>query len=417
MVARAAALANYTPVLLIATLAAAALLIVTLLTSLPTPAHAAGIDECGGSHPGWVFCTGFEEGNLNLWDDYDGNPSSTNTFVLDQGPARVTGNHVMHLHVPAGRGGADLVKVLPQGYDRLYARWYVKWDAGYDFTVPNHGGGLHAGSRDYLGRSDYRPAGNDWFSSWLEPLTSNGRLDSYTYYRGMYQDCADPNGSCWGDRFPCMIDEGQSYCTKPQDRETAMPSALQTNRWYCIEIMMDGGTPTSNGSAANGILDYWVDGVEMGPWTDLWLRTTSSLKLDVLYLSLFYHGDHPDAGIMIDDVVVSTQRIGPRSDATTAVGDTPVPSGYVLKTNVPNPFNPRTTLRFELPASESIRLGVYDVSGRLVRRLVDGPCEAGEHSVDWDGQDSAGRDLASGVYLAHLDAGGKTLIGRMSLVR
>jgi hypothetical protein len=401
----------------LASLVALVLPIAALLAGSPAPALAGGPDECNGSHPGWVFCSGFEEGSLSLWDDYDGNPPTTNTLMLDPGPLGASGNHVMRLHVPAGRGGADLVKVLPQGYDRLYARWYVKWDAGYDFTIPNHGGGLFAGSRDYLGQSGYRPTGSDWFSSWLEPLTSNGRLNSYTYYRGMYQDCADPNGSCWGDHFPCMMDEGQSYCKKAQDRETVLPPVLEVNRWYCIEVMMDGGTPTTTGTGANGVFDYWIDGVEIGPWSDLWLRTSSSLKLDILYLSLFYHDTHPDAGIMIDDVVISTQRIGPRARATTAVGETPVPEGYVLKANVPNPFNPRTTLRFELPVAESIRLGIYDIEGRLVRRLIDGLSEPGQHAVVWDGKDGAGRDLASGVYLAHLEAGGKTLIGRMSLVR
>jgi hypothetical protein len=62
-----------------------------------------------------------------------------------------------------------------------------------------------------LGRSDYRPSGSDHAGTWLEPNPRlGGRPNLYSYYRGMYQDCADPNGQCWGDNFPCMTDEGIS---------------------------------------------------------------------------------------------------------------------------------------------------------------------------------------------------------------
>lgn len=269
------------------------------------------VKECEAMQPDWVFCSGFEEGSKDIWDDYDGNPDETNLLMADPGPLGLDGNTVMRLRVPPGRGGADLVKVLSDtGYDRLFARWYIKWEVGYDFDAPNHGGGLHAGSRDLLGRSDFRPNGDDWFCSWIEPLTDIHRLNAYTYYRGMYMDCVDPAGSCWGDHFPCMFDEGDNYCEKPQHRETVLPPEMATGQWYCIEMMMDGGTPVDNDAAADGRLDFWVDGLEIGPWTDLWLRTTPDLKITILWLSLFHHGEHSVEGIMLDNVVVSTSRIG-----------------------------------------------------------------------------------------------------------
>jgi hypothetical protein len=186
----------------------------------------------------------------------------------------------------------------------------VKWEPGYDFNARNHGSGLHAGGRNLLGRSDYRPQGDDWFCSWIEPIRDDHRLNAYTYYRGMYMDCADPQGTCWGDHFPCMFDEGTNYCEKPQHRETVLPPVMETGRWYCIEMMMDGGTPTTNEAEADGILNFWVDGLEIGPWDDLWLRTTPDLKLTILWLSIFHHGDHSEEGLMFDNVVVSTSRIG-----------------------------------------------------------------------------------------------------------
>ncbi len=126
----------------------------------------------------------------------------------------------------------------------------------------------------------------------------------------MYQDCADPNGACWGDHFPCVYDDGSNYCEKPQHRETVMPPTLETGRWYCVEILADAGTPTSSEAGADGSFDLWVDGQQIGPWNDLWLRTTADLELSILWLSLFHHGDHSVEGVMYDNVVVSKSRIG-----------------------------------------------------------------------------------------------------------
>jgi len=262
--------------------------------------------------PSTVFCTGFEEGNFNLWDDYDGNPSPWNLLVQNPGPLNYASNHASRMRVPSGRGQTDLTKILPGTYDRLYARWYQMWEPGYDFNARNHGGGLHAGDRSLLGHSDFRPTGTDWFSGWVEP--DDGRLNIYTYYRGMYQDCANPNGSCWGDRFPCMY-SNLNYCEKPQHRPTIMPPLLETGRWYCIEMMIDAGTPTSSEAGANGQMNLWIDNVEYGPWTDLWFRTTSALKLNIFWLNIFHHEAHSVEGIMQDNAVVSTQRIGCLNDA------------------------------------------------------------------------------------------------------
>ena len=67
---------------------------------------------------------------------------------------------------------------------------------------------------------------------------------------------------------------------------------------------------------ADGELNFWIDGVEYGPWTNLWMRTTPELEITILWLSLFHHAEHSVEGIMFDDVVVSTTRIGPRDSET-----------------------------------------------------------------------------------------------------
>jgi hypothetical protein len=68
----------------------------------------------------------------------------------------------------------------------------------------------------------------------------------------------------------------------------------------------------------------------------------------------------------------------------------------------PNPFNPMTRLAFELPRDGRAVVRIHDLTGRVVRTLVDGQREAGRHEVTWQGRDDQGQPLASGVYLAQL---------------
>ncbi|MCB1182176.1 DUF3459 domain-containing protein [bacterium] len=88
-----------------------------------------------------------------------------------------------------------------------------------------------------------------------------------------------------------------------------------------------------------------------------------------------------------------------------------------LGRNHPNPFNPATTIRFELDADAAVRLTVLDLAGREVRRLVDGQRNAGDHAVRWDGRDGRGAEVASGTYLVRLEGPGWDETRRLVLVR
>jgi hypothetical protein len=82
----------------------------------------------------------------------------------------------------------------------------------------------------------------------------------------------------------------------------------------------------------------------------------------------------------------------------------------------PNPFNPRSVLRYDLARAATVRLTVHDLAGRVVRTLVAGPRPAGPHRAAWDGRDRTGRPVAAGVYLARLEAGGMSRTARLALV-
>ncbi len=84
----------------------------------------------------------------------------------------------------------------------------------------------------------------------------------------------------------------------------------------------------------------------------------------------------------------------------------------------PNPFGRTTGIRYELPRSSSVILLVLDVTGRAVRRLVEGETQgAGPHRIQWDGRDDGGRLLASGIYRLRLEAGGPARVETIVLIR
>lgn len=83
----------------------------------------------------------------------------------------------------------------------------------------------------------------------------------------------------------------------------------------------------------------------------------------------------------------------------------------------PNPFNPRTVIRFTLPAATSVRLGIYRADGRLVRTLLEDSLPQGAHEWTWDGTDGRGEAVGSGSYIARLETADAITRLPMSLVR
>lgn len=95
-----------------------------------------------------------------------------------------------------------------------------------------------------------------------------------------------------------------------------------------------------------------------------------------------------------------------------ASGD--LPSSYALGANYPNPFNPVTRFAVSLPTDSRTEVTVYDLLGRTVRLLADGPLPAGVHPMEWDGRDERGIAAPSGVYLLRMRAG--TFAGTIKLL-
>lgn len=81
--------------------------------------------------------------------------------------------------------------------------------------------------------------------------------------------------------------------------------------------------------------------------------------------------------------------------------------------SAPNPFSPATTISLDLPSAGRTRVAVYDVQGRLVKRLLDGWMPAGRHGIAWDGSDDHGRRAAAGVYFSRVESNGRRAAERL----
>jgi len=160
-----------------------------------------------------------------------------------------------------------------------------------------------------------------------------------------------------------------------------------------------------------GMLDYlfYTDSVyELAHGYVLETRTMEPSTLAAYGLQA---GDTPDASD-------HAPRVGDFALITGTPSPPVLARGARLLPNVPNPFNPRTELRFSLPQPGRVRLDVLDARGRHVATLLDAERPAGTQQVTWTGTDSAGRGVASGVYRVRMAVDGKVVDGRaVTLVR
>jgi hypothetical protein len=164
-----------------------------------------------------------------------------------------------------------------------------------------------------------------------------------------------------------------------------------TRAWLLLNtIVAPGGTPA----------DYTT-------WTH---TTPPEAAGDLFCLRFSAYGDagSTSSDWLVDDVAIAASM--------SAVPGEALPTA-LLRGVWPNPFNPGTTIRFDLPEAGAVRLSVFDVAGRLVRALLDENMPQGNHEAAWDGRDASGRDVGSGSYLARLEFGGKVESVTMGLVR
>jgi len=127
----------------------------------------------------------------------------------------------------------------------------------------------------------------------------------------------------------------------------------------------------------------------------------ASVDRDVIFLH------HSSAGVLPKQVLLDEKE----SDQLSAV------SSYELEQNYPNPFNSSTAISFQLSADSEVKLVIYNTAGQLVRTLYSGEMPAGRFSLEWEGKNEAGEQVASGVYLAVFKAGEFRQVRRLVLMK
>ncbi len=94
-----------------------------------------------------------------------------------------------------------------------------------------------------------------------------------------------------------------------------------------------------------------------------------------------------------------------------------IPVQFELRGNYPNPFNPTTMIRFQLPERERVTLTIYNMLGKIVAVLVDTEMSAGDYRVTWDARDDIGNPVSSGTYLYRLESTNFSSVRMMTLLK
>ena len=141
-----------------------------------------------------------------------------------------------------------------------------------------------------------------------------------------------------------------------------------------------------------------------------------------LFRILFEGASYQEAKLTLERVEVAdlTGKVYGSETARISSAAVVLPKAYSLEQNSPNPFNPSTTISYELPESAGavrVVLDVYNIRGQRVVTLVDELKDAGKYTVNWDGRDASGRAVSSGVYFYRMRAGEFSTVRKMVILK
>jgi hypothetical protein len=228
------------------------------------------------------------------------------------------------------------------------------------------------------------------------------------------------NGSAGGSAGEADVDGGKTTLYTPVfDLANATTATISYWRWY------------SNSWGNSPDQDWWdvevtSDGVDwvslehtqqtQAEWVQMVFQLGNYIDLTDQVQVRFVASDEGDGSLVeaaVDDFWLDTEGAG-----STAVGDDQsLPDRLALGSNFPNPFNPKTSISFDLPRASAVELAVFDLKGRKVVTLVNQELDAGSYQLSWFGRDADDRQVASGIYFYRLTAGGEVLTRKMTLLK
>ena len=201
------------------------------------------------------------------------------------------------------------------------------------------------------------------------------------------------------------------YCRRSA-APTILSSVISGNRFG---ILTEGKSTPCLGNGFPGTGNNSVTGNWCGA-----IMSLSGEATTILAMNNWWGSSPPPSGLFRGNIVYEPWLDGPPApERPTDVPEEGVlPAVFALAQNSPNPFNPTTTIRYEVPApGADVEIAVYSSAGRLVTLLRSGSASAGEHHVTWDGRDSRGREVASGIYFARMTAGDFVTSKKMVLLK
>jgi len=366
-----------------------------------------------GQEGGIIFQEDFEASSIaDMISKWDEAKNHTNMSFSGDVPEGSPGSQSLVMTYTEGQNtGGHLYKMFPEGFDSLFARFYVKFEANHS-PVHHfvHMGGYYPLTAWPQGGAGSRPVGNERFTTGIEPIGDKWSWDFYTYWMIM-RGYADPN-YFWGNTF-----------------HPDPPADITRGEWICVELMMKVNDPVET---FNGEQAFWVNGEKIqhmgegfpnGYW--IWdkfyphpdssafegfqWRNDDRLKLNFFWLLYYMTGesDHMDK-VYFDDVVVSTEYIGP---TFTGFVDTDPESG--LETKVyPNPFSRATTIKYAIEEESNVKIDIYNTLGNRVSTTVIEHQPIGEHSFQFDAD-----PYATGIYYYTIQRGERINKGKMVLLR
>ena len=259
---------------------------------------------------------------MSLSPDVPAGSGDDKSLLMSYVGGEGTGGQLYRRLLPDAKGPTN--RATRNGYDRLFARFYVKFDPD---CVPIHHFGTHLGGFNPAtpwpqGGAGERPDGNKRFTSGVEPFGKDWEWDFYTYWQGMH---VHGDGRYWGTPF-------LAGAAKPK---------VERGRWICVEMMVKVNDPPTE---SNGEQAFWIDGklwrtggqvashfgpaFPKGRWTGGWWspdgttsdtfegfrwRSTKDLAVNYVWAYLYITKSPPGhiSKVWFDNIVVATEYIGP----------------------------------------------------------------------------------------------------------
>jgi hypothetical protein len=202
---------------------------------------------------------------------------------------------------------------------------------------------------------------------------------------------------------PAVLDHGE-HVTVSYDYDTDVSGGVQI---YVLPYTDGLQTPdcSINGSPLHP--------VGSGSVTNWFTVDSGDVQVDEIWFVMF---DYHDAEIVLEFSIDALHVFGDAGFVLDVEDETPSAAAGLAQ-NFPNPFNPTTTIVFGMPEAGTARVSVYNLQGRHVVDLFDGPAVQGDNRVVWSGRDARGRAVPSGAYVYRLTAGERVETRRMTLLK